>query len=69
MANRVYGKIELVGTSTSSIEDAVQNGVAAAAGTYERVDWFEVVEIRGHVEAGRVAHYQVVLKIGYRIGD
>jgi hypothetical protein len=66
MPNRVYGKVELVGTSSESIEDAIRRGIAAAARRYPHVDWFEVVETRGHVEAGKIGHFQVVLKIGYR---
>ncbi len=67
MGDRVYKKIELVGTSTSSIEDAIQNAIATAAQTIKHIDWFEVSETRGHVTDGRVAHYQVVLKVGFRL--
>jgi len=67
MGDRVYKKIELVGTSTSGIEDAIQNAITTAAQTVKHMDWFEVSEMRGHIEDGRVAHYQVVLKVGFRI--
>ena len=67
MADRVYKKIELVGTSTSSIEDAIQNAITTAAQTIKHMDWFEVSEMRGHITDGRVAHYQVVLKVGFRL--
>ncbi len=67
MADRVYKKVELVGTSSTSIEDAVSNAVTAACKTIEHVDWFEVMETRGHVKDGQVAHYQVVIKVGFRI--
>ena len=67
MTNRVYKKIELVGTSPNGVEDAVENAVAAASETLDHVDWFEVQEIRGHVQDGKIAHYQVVVKIGFRI--
>ncbi len=67
MSSRVYRKIELVGTSTVGIEDAIQNAIQAASATLRHIDWFEVVETRGHVENGQVAHYQVVLKIGFRL--
>ncbi|MGF1640036.1 MAG: dodecin [Rhodospirillales bacterium] len=67
MPNRVYKKVELVGTSQEGIEDAIRNAVSTAAQTLEHLDWFEVVEIRGHIQDGAVAHYQVVLKVGFRI--
>ena len=67
MGDRVYKKIELVGTSTSSIEDAVQNAITTAAQTIKHMDWFEVSEMRGHITDGRVAQYQVVLKVGLRL--
>jgi dodecin len=67
MGDRVYKKIELVGTSTSGIEDAIQNAITTAAQTVKHMDWFEVSEMRGHIENGRVDHYQVVLKVGFRI--
>ena len=66
MGDRVYKKIELVGTSTTGIEDAVQNAITTAAQTIMHMDWFEVSEMRGHITDGRVAHYQVVLKVGFR---
>jgi flavin-binding protein dodecin len=67
MGDRVYKKIELVGTSTSGIEDAVQNAITTAAQTINHMDWFEVSEVRGHIQDGRVAHYQVVVKVGFRL--
>ena len=67
MVNRVYKKVELVGTSPNSVEDAIQNAIAAASETLDHVDWFEVQEIRGHVQEGKVAHYQVVVKVGFRV--
>ena len=67
MSDRVYKKVELVGTSEIGIEDAISNAVAAAAKTLEHVDWFEVIETRGHVNDGKVAHYQVVIKVGFRL--
>lgn len=69
MSNRIYKKVELVGTSTESIEHAVQNAVATASKSLKHIDWFEVQEVRGHVEDGRVGHYQVVIKVGFRIED
>ena len=69
MQDHVYKMIELAGSSESSIEDAVQNAVARAAKTLHDLRWFEVVETRGHIENGRVAHYQVVIKVGFTVED
>jgi flavin-binding protein dodecin len=68
MSNHTYKKIELVGSSTKSIEDAVQNAVAQAATTHQNLRWLEVVETRAHLEEGKVAHWQVTVKIGSTIG-
>ncbi|MFZ4717251.1 MAG: dodecin [Chthoniobacterales bacterium] len=68
MSNHTYKKIELVGSSTKSIEDAVQNAVAQAASTDKNLRWLEVVETRAHLEEGKVAHWQVTVKIGSTIG-
>ncbi len=65
--NHVYKKIELVGSSRTSIEDAVSNALAEAAKTVHNLDWFEVVETRGHIEDGKAGHFQVTIKIGFRI--
>jgi dodecin len=67
MGDRVYKKIELVGTSTSSIDDAIRNAISTASATIKHMDWFEVSEMRGHITDGEVAHFQVVLKIGFRL--
>jgi len=67
MPNRVYKKVELVGTSQEGIEDAIRNAVSTASATLEHLDWFEVVEVRGHIRDGAVDHYQVVIKVGFRI--
>lgn len=64
-----YKKIELVGSSTMGTDDAIQNAIAKAAKTIKNMDWFEVVETRGHLVDGRVAHYQVTIKVGFRIAD
>jgi len=64
MSNHTYKKIELVGSSTLSIEDAVQNAVAKASLTEKNLRWLEVVETRAHLEEGKVAHWQVTVKIG-----
>ncbi len=64
-----YKKIELVGSSTVGTDDAIQNAIAKAAKTIKHMDWFEVIETRGHLVDGKIAHYQVTLKIGFRIAD
>ncbi|HEX8513946.1 MAG TPA: dodecin [Allosphingosinicella sp.] len=67
MSDNVYKVIEIVGSSATSIEDAIQGAIARAASTLEDIGWFEVKETRGHVEGGKVAHYQVTLKIGFTL--
>ena len=69
MTDHVYKKVELVGTSGTSIEDAIENALARAHKTIHHLDWFEVQETRGHVVDGKVEHYQVVLKVGFRLDD
>lgn len=64
MSSHTYRKIELVGSSTKSIEDAVQNAVTTAALSEKNLRWLEVVETRAHLEEGKVAHWQVTVKIG-----
>jgi flavin-binding protein dodecin len=67
MSDNVYKVIEIVGSSATSIEDAIEGAVARAASTIDDIGWFEVKETRGHVEGGKVAHYQVTLKIGFTL--
>ena len=67
MSNNVYKIVELVGTSANGTDDAIRNGVETAAKTLRNVDWYEVVESRGHVVDGKVAHYQVTLKVAFRL--
>ncbi len=67
MSDHVYKKVELVGSSKTSIEDATENAIETASKTLKHLDWFEVVETRGHIVDGKVSHYQVVLKVGFRI--
>jgi flavin-binding protein dodecin len=69
MTNRTYRVTEIVGTSSDGLEQAVRNGVDRAALTIRRVDWFEVTEVRGHVVDGAVEHFQVGLKVGFRLED
>ncbi|MBR9883302.1 MAG: dodecin domain-containing protein [Oceanospirillales bacterium] len=67
MPGHNYQIIEIAGSSTSSYEDAIKGAVAEAASRYEHLNWWEVKEMRGHIQDGAVAHYQVVLKIGFRL--
>lgn len=67
MSDHVYKLVELVGSSTTSSDDAIRNAVQTAARTLRHVDWFEVKETRGHVADGKVAHFQVTLKVGFRL--
>jgi hypothetical protein len=69
MSNPVYKKVELVGTSSTSISDAINKAIGTASATIENLGWFEVQEIRGHIEDGQVSQYQVVLKVGSRIAS
>ena len=67
--DNVYRQIEVVGTSSKSIEDAIQNGVGRADATLRHVEWVEVMETRGHVQDGKVGHFQVIMKVGFRMDD
>ena len=69
MSDNVYKVIEVVGSSETGIEDAVERAIARAAATIRDIRWFEVKETRGHVEEGRVAHYQVTLRIGFTLHE
>lgn len=69
MSDHIYKKVEVVGSSPNSIEEAIQNAVARASKSLKNLRWFEVVETRGHLENGKVAHYQVTLKIGFTLED
>lgn len=68
-SDHVYKKVELVGSSTTSVTDAIETAIARANKTLKHLDWFEVEQIRGHVEDGKVAHYQVTMKVGFRLED
>ena len=67
--SHVYKKIEVVGSSTRSSDDAIRNALAQCSKTLNHLDWFEVVDTRGHIVDGEVAHFQVTLKVGLRIED
>lgn len=69
MNDHVYRIIELAGSSPTSFEDAIAGAIAEAAQTLRHLRWFEVSDMRGHIENGRVAHYQVVLRLGFTLED
>jgi flavin-binding protein dodecin len=69
MLDHVYKHIELTGTSTKSMEDAIQNAVAKASKTVRNMRWFEVIDNRGHVDNGKVTNWQVTVKIGFTLED
>lgn len=69
MSDNVYKVVEIVGSSSKGIDDAVSNGIARASKTLQNLEWFEVVETRGHIENGKVAHVQAVLKLGFRLNE
>jgi len=69
MADHVYKVTEVVGSSSDSLQQAIRNGVDRAAETLRNLEWFEVTDIRGHIADGSVAHFQVSLKLGFRLDD
>ena len=66
MTDHVYKSVEITGSSKEGIQQAIDNALAKAKQTLRHIDWFEVVETRGHVADGKVEHYQVTLKVGFR---
>lgn len=69
MSNHVYKKIELVGSSPDSIEDAVKTALAKASKTIRNMRWFEVTETRGHIEDGKIGHWQVTIEVGFTLDE
>jgi len=69
MANSVYKLIEVTGTSTFGIDDAIQSAVARASQTVRHMQWFEVIEMRGRIDENHVSEWQVSLKIGFSLED
>lgn len=69
MTDRTYRVTEIVGTSEESLEAAIRNGVRRASQTLRHLDWFEVTEVRGHIVDGEVGHFQVGMKVGFRLED
>jgi dodecin len=69
MSDHVYRVTEIVGSSADSVDDAIRNGVARAAKTLRHLDWFEVTDIRGHFTGETIGHFQVTMKVGFRLED
>lgn len=67
MVDNTYKVTEVVGTSTDSVQQAIRNGIEKASETLRNLDWFEVVSVRGHIDGGTVGHFQVTMKIGFRL--
>ncbi|MER5224446.1 dodecin domain-containing protein [Streptomyces sp. HC44] len=69
MTNHTYRVTEIVGTSPDGIDQAIRNGISRASQTLRNLDWFEVTEVRGQIENGQIEHYQVGLKVGFRLEE
>ena len=69
MPDRTYRVTEIVGTSREGLAEAIHNGITRASKTIRHLDWFEVTEIRGHIVGGEVMHFQVGMKLGFRLED
>jgi flavin-binding protein dodecin len=69
MTDHVYKSVEITGTSPAGVKEAIDGAIAKASQTLRNLDWFEVVSIRGQIDEGSIAHYQVTLKIGFRLED
>ncbi|GAA2960116.1 dodecin [Streptomyces enissocaesilis] len=69
MSDHTYRVTEIVGTSTEGLDQAIRNGIDRASQTLRGLDWFEMTQVRGHIVDGRVEHYQVGLKVGFRLED
>ena len=67
MSDHIYKIVELVGSSPTSIEDAISGAIARASSTVDNIRWFEVTDTRGHVEDGKISHYQVTIKVGFTL--
>lgn len=69
MSEHTYRVTEIVGTSPEGVDAAIKNGITRASQTLRGLDWFEVTQVRGHLEDGQIAHYQVGMKVGFRLED
>ena len=69
MSDHIYKTVELTGSSTVGVDDAVRKAISRASKTLHKLRWFEVIEVRGHIEDGEVAHWQVSMKVGFSLDD
>ena len=69
MSDHVYKSVELTGSSRTSTDDAIRNAIERASNTIRDIRWFHVIDVRGHVEGGKVAHFQVTLKVGFTLEE
>ncbi|MET7639629.1 dodecin [Streptomyces sp. NPDC005438] len=69
MSDHTYRVTEIVGTSPEGVDAAIRNGISRASQTLRGLDWFEVTQVRGHIEDGEIAHFQVGMKVGFRLED
>ena len=69
MSDHVYKSVEITGSSAEGVTQAIERAIEKASQTLRHLDWFEVVNVRGHLEDGRIGHYQVTLKVGFRLED
>ena len=69
MSDHVYKTVEITGSSPEGVTQAIDRAIGKASETLRNLDWFEVTDIRGHLDEGRVAHYQVTMKVGFRLED
>ena len=69
MSSRTYKVTEIVGTSEEGVDAAIRSGIERARQTIRHLDWFEVVDVRGHLEEGEIMHFQVTMKLGFRLDD
>ncbi|MEU0696880.1 dodecin [Streptomyces niveus] len=69
MSNHTYRVTEIYGTSEAGVDEAIRNGIDRASQTLRGLDWFEVTQVRGHIVDGQIEHYQVGLKVGFRLED
>jgi flavin-binding protein dodecin len=67
VSDHVYKSVEITGSASTTVSDAIERAVGKASESLRNIDWFEVTSVRGHVADGKVAHYQVTLKIGFRL--
>ncbi|CAM5607798.1 MULTISPECIES: dodecin [Streptomyces] len=69
MSNHTYRVTDIVGTSPDGVDQAIRNGIARASQTLRNLDWFEVTDVRGQLDGGDIAHWQVTMKVGFRLED